>query len=480
MASAEKFIQKVIESRRLGQNFLSEEIWREPSEMPSYSDAVEKIEKTIHRGGKTLVWGDQDCDGITSAALLHLALESSGADVRTYIPDRKKEGIGMNVESLEKEIKTSKPSLVITVDCCSRDTRAASILKNSGIDLVVTDHHEIPFSFIDGRTIVNCRREDSAYPFDGLSGSGVALKIALRFSHDPYLWVLSALGTISDRVPLLDENRSIVKRCLSILKKFRFESIDLLCSVQESPLPENVEDLKKIVISPISSDVSENGDSTSFFFLTKKIHRDHAQKMVNRSRDWNENREKYWSKALKIKKTAGPFILIRDGEIPRGILGSIASRLSITEGKKVFALGALDDCGFETIEARASEGNALEVLEKNSHLFETYGGHKKACGAKIKNSNVEEFVRNITELPEETFSARKLRIDFSAAKNEMNDEVLIALSSFGPFGQDFPDISIQIPDLASSSPLDGKNIYMLNEKAKLREATAFDDVWITR
>ncbi len=480
MASAEKFIQKVIESRRLRPDFLSEEIWREPCEMPSYSEAVEKIEKAINRGGKILVWGDQDCDGITSAALLHLALESSGADVRTYIPDRKKEGIGMNINSLEKEIKGSKPSLVITVDCCSRDTKAALILKNSGIDLIVTDHHEIPFSFIDGRTIVNCRREDSIYPFDGLSGSGVALKIALRFSQDPYLWVLSALGTISDRVPLLDENRAIVKRCLSSLKRFRFESIDLLCSVQESSLPETVEDLKKIVISPISSDVSENGDSASFFFLTKKIQISQAEKMVKRSKDWNENREKYWLKALKIKKTAGPFIFIRDDKIPRGILGSIASRLSLTEGKKVFAMGALDDCGFETIEARAADGNVLEVLEKNRHLFETYGGHKKACGAKIKSSNVEDFIRNITKFPEETSSERKLRIDFSAVKNELNDEVLDTLSSFGPFGQGFPDISIQIPDLASSSPLDGKNIFLLNEKAELREATALDDVWIVQ
>lgn len=477
MASIEKFIEKVTSARSLSPDFLSQDIWREPDEIPSFNDALEKIEKTVRKGGNILVWGDQDCDGISSAALLHLALTSAGAGIATYIPDRKKEGIGMNIGSLKREILRNKPDMVITVDCCSRDTEAAYFLRQSGIELVVTDHHEIPSSFLDGRTIVNCRREDSLYPFGGLSGSGIALKLALKFSQDPYLWILSSLGTISDRVPLLDENRTIVKRGFDALDKFRFESIDLLCSVQESPLPVSTDELKKIVISPLASDFSENGISSSFAYLTKKPEIIDAEAMVRRSREWMEAREIYFAKALKIKQYAGPYVFFHDMDAPRSILGSLASKLSVAEGKKVFAVGALDEEGFEIVEARAPRGDALTVLESNGRFFYSFGGHKKACGAKIKSEEVFGFFESLSQMPDIEKIEKRLRIDIMTDKSELNDEVLFALASFGPFGQDFPEISLEITDMLSSNPLEGKNIYLLNEKAKLREATPFDDIW---
>ncbi|MBN1150998.1 DHH family phosphoesterase [candidate division WOR-3 bacterium] len=477
MPSAEKFIEKVISKRNLTENFLTEDIWLDSPGIPQFEKALKVIRQTMENKGQILIWGDQDCDGISAASLLYLALSSSAAKVRAYIPDRKAEGIGMNLESLKREIQKNKTDLVITVDCCSRDTVAASYLSDEGVKLVVTDHHQIPASYLGDRIIVNCHRHDSDYLFDDLSGSGLALKFALEFSQDPYLWLLASLGTISDRVPLVGENRTIVKRGIEALDKFRFQAIDLLCSFQESSVPETTEEIKRIIISPISSDMSVEGSSLSFNFLTDSPDTTSAESMVKRSRKWIEARETALSKAESMKKNIGHFVVFRDKDAPRGILGSIASKLTLSETKPAFVVGALDENSFETVEGRTIYGDVLSVLEERQNLFSSFGGHKKACGAKIESSKVGEFFKALEKSGLGGLFRRKIRIDFSAKKDQITDDVLATLSRFGPFGQDFPEISIEILDMPVSKKIEGRNIFLVDEKGKIREANSSDDIW---
>lgn len=197
-----------------------------PYKMPDMEIAVQRILKAIDNKEKTIIYGDYDVDGITSTTILKSFLKERGLECDYYIPNRLKEGYGLNKKAIEK-ISKEGYTLIITVDCGITGNEEIELAKKLGIDTIVTDHHEpaeeLPKHAI---AIIDCKRKDNTYPFKELCGAGVAFKVCqaisqkLNLDEKEYLKYLdiACIGTISDIVPLVDENRVITKLGLKLVK----------------------------------------------------------------------------------------------------------------------------------------------------------------------------------------------------------------------------------------------------------------------
>ena len=198
--------------------------FHDPFSMPDMKIAVDRIIKAIQNKEKVIIYGDYDVDGITSITVLKSFLKDRGLNVANYIPNRLKEGYGLNKEAI-KEISKEDYSLMITVDCGITSVEEIEFAKTFGIETIVTDHHEPSDKLPNAIAVVDCKRKDNIYPFRELAGVGVAFKliqaisIKLDLDEKEYLKYLDivSIGTISDIVPLVDENRVITKLGLKLV-----------------------------------------------------------------------------------------------------------------------------------------------------------------------------------------------------------------------------------------------------------------------
>ena len=197
----------------------------DPFLMPDMDKAVERIEQAVENKEKILIYGDYDVDGVTSVSLLLLYLTSKGADVEYYIPERVNEGYGLNNIAIDK-FKADGVSLIITVDSGITAGDEVTYAKENGIDTVITDHHECREQLPDAVAVVNPHRLDSEYPFDELAGVGVVFKLVCALEGNKNVARLCtkycdivALGTVADVMPIIGENRVIVKIGLEMLEK---------------------------------------------------------------------------------------------------------------------------------------------------------------------------------------------------------------------------------------------------------------------
>lgn len=211
----------------------------DPFLMPDMKTAVDRILKAINNKEKIIIYGDYDADGITSVTVLKSFFEDRGVDIDTYIPNRLEEGYGLNMEAI-KRIIDNKYTLIITVDCGITGIKEIDYAKNNGIDTIVTDHHEVGEELPKAIAVIDTKREDSKYPFRELAGVGVAFKLihalskVLELDEKEYLKYLDivCIGTISDIVPLVDENRVIAKLGLMLIKQTK--NLGLKSMIQSS------------------------------------------------------------------------------------------------------------------------------------------------------------------------------------------------------------------------------------------------------
>jgi len=203
---------------------------RDPALLPGCSQAAERIQEAIAAKRRIAVYGDYDVDGMTGTAILWLCLKLLGADVSYYIPHRIDEGYGLNSDAVR--LLANQAQMIVTVDCGIASVQEAEVARELGVDLIITDHHEPPSPLPNAAVIVHPRLPGSDYPFGGLSGSGVAMKLAWALCQrasgakrvGPRMREfllqavgLASLGTVADVVPLVDENRVLVRHGLESL-----------------------------------------------------------------------------------------------------------------------------------------------------------------------------------------------------------------------------------------------------------------------
>ena len=425
----------------------------DPFLLPDMQIAVDRIEKAIESGEKIAVYGDYDCDGVTSTVILYSYLQSMGADVCYYIPDRLDEGFGMNRGAVD-HLHEQGVTLIITVDNGTSALDEVAYAGELGMDVVVTDHHipgpELPKAV----AVVNPHRPDYV-GFNQLCGAGVALKLTAALDGGSYEMVLesfaplAAIGTIGDVVPLVGENRTLVRRGMQLMPMS--ESAGLQALITAAGLNGGELTAGKIAfgLCPRINAAGRMGDARLAAKLLLSEEEDEAAEMAEQLCLLNQNRrdqEEEILRAVEQQIEQNPELLLdrvlvlSAPGLNHGVVGIVASRVLTLYGKPCFILS---EEGELAVGSGRSIGNfgLFDAVYACRQLLERYGGHKLAAGLTLKTENIPAFREAINRYAAAEFDRmpvvqtvidRRLR----AADIELSSVEL--LECLEPFGEGNP------------------------------------------
>lgn len=424
--------------------------------------ATERLRRAIEHKEKVLIYGDYDVDGVTSSAILKLTIDKFGGTSEVYLPDREKEGYGMKEEVVANAAK-DKVSLIVTCDCGITGVKEIDLANKLGIDVIVTDHHlpspagGLPPAY----AIINPHCEQN-YPFKYLAGVGVAFKLIqgllkLPVSNYPrtqlpnpeafekWLLDLVALGTVADRMPLLDENRTLAKYGLIVLNKTSRIGLRALC--QAASLEMGDIDTRNIEyqIAPRINVASRLDHASIAFALLMSKNQPEAEELAQDLNRINTQRQKLVEEIIQQLKNelreepAVKAIVVQGEKWPAGILSLISGKLIDEYHRPSFALNPRQE-GVKGSARSVEEFNLVEALNTVSHLFSRFGGHRMAAGFTIKSKElVPEFIQAMQQLAEDKLKdvdlSKKLFIDAEVNLEELGWEAEEALEKFVPFGE---------------------------------------------
>lgn len=368
------------------QNFLS------PYLLKDLDKAEQRIKKAVSENEKILIYGDYDCDGVCSTSILYYTFKELGIEVLTYVPERKN-GYGITESSI-KDIIPLKPDLIITVDCGISCKNEIEYLKNNNIDVIVTDHHELPEVLPDCIT-VNCKIK-SNYPYDNLCGSGVAYKLAKALIGDKADELLDfvAVATIADSMTLIGENRDLVKEGLKLFKNPR-PCFKALCDL--SKIKDVTSTTIAYTIAPRINASGRMGKANDALKLLKTTDYITALSLAETVNSYNQLRQSdceiLYEQAKNQLKEQGlerSSIVLQGEGWSGGLTGIVSARLA-EEYRRPVILFSLQD-GVLKGSARSIEGiNVYEVLNNVSEFTCGFGGHNQAAGVSVKQENFENF-----------------------------------------------------------------------------------------
>lgn len=441
---------------------------RDPGELPGIPAAAERIWRAVAGRERVTIYGDYDVDGMTGTSVLVQCLRLLGADVGYYVPHRIDEGYGLNDEALES-LARQGTKLVVTVDCGVASVAEAQTARRLGLELIVTDHHEFGPNLPEAAAIVHPRLPGTAYPFAGLSGAGVAFKLAWalcqqasgakRVSEGMRNFLLSAvglaaLGTVADMVPLVDENRVLVQYGLTSLKERPGLGLAALMRLTELDRKAALdsEDIG-FVLAPRLNAAGRLGQSQLGVELLITPSPERATALAEYLNELNGSRQSLErSIYLAANKMAqdehdveqdAAFVLAQRGW-HAGVIGIVAGRLADKFHRPV-VLVALDDLGVKpgVGSARGVPGfNLHEALCGCAQHLLSHGGHAAAAGLKIDEARIEPFRADFCEQVAAAISheqrTAELAIDAEVSLGELTMGAMNQIERLAPFGQHNP------------------------------------------
>lgn len=429
--------------------------------MADMTKGVNIIKNAILNNKKIIIYGDYDCDGVISTTIFFNALKNIGANYSYYIPNREDEGYGMHSGRIKK-LKEEGYEVILTCDNGISAFEQVDLAKELGMEIVITDHHDIPIrennkgelkeTIPSADAVINPKRSDCKYPFKKLCGAGVALKFSkclydeFKIGEEKFLDLIqfAAIATVCDVVDLVDENRIIVKKGLELLNETKNYGI------QELKKSTGLSD-KKIeeyhlgfVIGPCINATGrlETADLSVELLITEDLTK--AKELANQLSELNtirqeltkESTEKIIEKIENEKKKEEKVIVVYDDTIHESIAGIVAGRVKerynmpcivLTKGKEM-PKGS----------ARSIEGyNIFEELSKCSEFLEKFGGHPMAAGLSIKEENIiplRNKLNDICKLSDEDIIP-VVRIDSPLGLNYLNEDLINIIESLRPFGK---------------------------------------------
>lgn len=425
----------------------------DPFLMRDMEKASLRLSRAIRSDETVLVYGDYDVDGTTGIAALLLFLQEFGVDVHFDIPCRFKDGCGVGPEAV-REAASAGASLIITVDCGISAFEAADLARSLGIDMIVCDHHTVGEQLPDAHAILNPKRPDCDYPFDGLSGAGVGFKLIqatvekLGLGRDVatrYLDLI-AISIASDIVPLIDENRVMMSAGLDLINRCPRPGIQALLkqiharkgSVQTSTLV--------FSIGPRINAAGRLGDAAAAVSLMISRRRAEAERMAAELEAINTARREVDALTMKeavqkvereVNMDQVSSLVLHSPDWHLGVIGIVASRLVDLYSRPVILLTTVD--GMIKGSARSVRGfNIYEALKACDDLLVQFGGHQYAAGMTLKPSKLDKFKRRIDELASLALADNdfvpELKVDLQIDLNDVDREFLQSLNRFRPFG----------------------------------------------
>lgn len=424
--------------------------FHDPFLMPDMDIAVDRIIKAIGNQEKIIIYGDYDVDGITSITVLKSFLQDRGIQVGQYIPNRLEEGYGLNKPAID-EIYKNGYKLMITVDCGISGIEEIEYANSLGIETIVTDHHEVGDILPKAIAVVDAKRKDNQYPCRDLAGVGVVFKliqaigIRLGLEEKEYLKYLDivCIGTISDIVPLVDENRVIAKLGLMLVKQTK--NIGLKSLLMASGYKNIDSNTISFGVAPRINACGRMGhaDEALKLFLSKDIYE--VNELTKKLNDYNalrqEKEKAIYEDAIKqiennklYEKSA---IVIGGENWHHGVIGIVSSKITDIYFKPSILLCYEDDLAKGS--GRSIPGFDLhEALMKCLEQIEKFGGHAMAIGITIKRDKFEEFSNKFEEIVKEAKIDEIIpiiNIDARINLNEINKEMVESLKQLEPFGE---------------------------------------------
>lgn len=423
-----------------------------PFLMSDMEKAVERIIKAIKEKENVTIYGDYDVDGITSITVLKSFLQDRGLEVSTYIPNRLDEGYGLNNSAIEKIAKAGC-QLMITVDCGISAIEEIEYANSLGIETVITDHHETVEELPNAFAVIDNKRKDSTYPFRELAGVGVvfkliqAISIKLNLKEEEYLKYLDivCIGTISDIVPLVDENRVITKLGLMLVEQTK--NIGLRAILKVSGYSKIDSNTISFGIAPRINACGRMGvaEEALELFLSKNVNQvnELARKLNERNRVRQETEKEIFESAkrqIEEKKLNQNNTIVVAGENwHHGVIGIVSSKITDMYFKPSILLSFEED-GIGKGSGRSIPGFDLhDALMKCNDCIEKFGGHSMAIGITIKRENFEKLKNKLEEIAVEEHINEivpVIKIDAKIDLSEINKDMVESLKQLEPFGEE--------------------------------------------
>lgn len=422
-----------------------------PFLMTDMKKAVERLIQAIKKQEKVTIYGDYDVDGITSITVLKSFLQDRGLEVDSYIPNRLEEGYGLNQQAIEK-IAQKGCQLMITVDCGISAVEEINYANSLGIETIVTDHHEPGKELPQALAIIDNKRKDSQYPFRELAGVGVVFKliqamgIVLSLKEEEYLKYLDivCVGTISDIVPLIDENRVIAKLGLRLIRQTR--NMGLRSIIQSSGYSKIDSNSISFGIAPRINACGRMGkaEEALALLLSKNINQvEELTKRLNQHNQIRQETEKsIFDNAIKqieeehLEKNNA--IIVGGENWHHGVIGIVSSKITEMYFKPSILLSFEED-GIGKGSGRSIPGFDLhEALMKCIDTIEKFGGHSMAVGITIKKENFLSFREEFEKITAEAHIDEiipVLQVDSKIDLKDVNKDMVESLKQLEPFGE---------------------------------------------
>ena len=424
--------------------------FHDPYLMPDMEVAVNRIIKAIENNEKVMIYGDYDVDGITSITVLKKFLGERGLDAGYKIPNRLNEGYGLNKTAIEK-IAEEGYSLIITVDCGISGNSEIDLANSLGMEVIVTDHHEPLDELPNAVAIIDCKRKDNKYPFKSLAGVGVVFKVIqaisqkLNLDEKEYLKYLDVvcIGTISDIVPLVDENRVIAKLGLKLASVTKIPGLRaLLKSAGYKDVNSNT---VSFGIAPRINACGRMGyeEEALKLFLTENLVE--ADSITDKLNEYNKERQaiekRIFEEAIEKIETnnldKNNAIVIGSENWHHGVIGIVASKITDLYFKPSILICFEEDGGNGS--GRSIAGFDLhDALCKSSEYLEKYGGHEMAVGLTLKKEKFDAFAENFEKIAKDAHTEEivsVIKVDKEISLKDITIDNVNDLKLLEPFGE---------------------------------------------
>jgi len=467
------FYHRGLRDRETIDKFLQPDFLRDlydPFLMKGMDLAVKRIFQAIKNQEKVVIYGDYDADGICAAAILFLTFKNLGLKtINIYIPDRDTEGHGLNEKAI-RLFKEKKTDLLITVDCGIRDNKEVALAKSLGIDVIITDHHQVGSKLPPAQAVVNPWQKNDKYPFKELVGAGVAYKLALALikKKDDFIkkdlpdgfekWLLDlvAIATVADVKPLVDENRMFVKYGLGVLaqtqrlglqelmKKAQLNPQVLKHSVDGEPPLTNLDGYTlAYILGPRINAAGRIDHADIAFKLLITEDKNEAASLAGLIEQRNQERQNLVEKIMKelenrISKKVIDYVIFEGSpDWPAGILGLVASKLVEKYHRPTFIFQEREDLIYTSARSIA-QFDLIQAIEDCAEFLEEFGGHREAAGFRLKPKNLSALKEKISHLAKQRLKKEDLEpyleIEAEIKPEEVNWENYQLICQFEPFG----------------------------------------------
>jgi single-stranded-DNA-specific exonuclease len=368
---------------------------------------AERILKAIKNKEKIILYGDCDLDGAVSVIILRESIKTLGGEVTDiYFPNRLKEGYGITMHALDK-LKKHAPALLISVDCGIGNVKEVKRAKELGFDVIIVDHHKVLDDVPEADIIVDPKQSGDMSPFKEYAAAGVVFKLSQELLKDKMsaslkqnFLEITALASIADMVPQVDENKVFIERGLDTLEESWRPGIKIFFEKDFLTEQENFREKVGKMISILNIQVTKNNAPACFTVLTL-TDEEELEPLIRELKKKHENKDKNIAELVeKIEEKEDgndePIIFQGGKDYDYMLIPGSASILSQTFEKPTFLYYQMEDESIGTVRS-TDEIDSVDLMKKCKDLLITFGGHPKASGFRIKNENIEEFKKRLIE-----------------------------------------------------------------------------------